>query len=108
MYTYKDLSYLHTSFILIFTHASEVQPKTLFETFTSLDYWSNSYLVRINERKTAHAIFYLSTKTQYSHLTLNGHEMLQGETPTYSGVIFDLRVTWKAQIKINRTEQISE
>ena len=57
------------------------------------------WLVTINARKKAtYTIFSLATKEQKAHLQVNAHELPQDTTPTYLGITFDPRMTWKQQI----------
>ena len=46
-----------------------------------------------------HKIFSLATKEQSANLQIGGHTLPQDRTPTYLGVMFDPRMTWKSQIE---------
>ena len=59
--------------------------------------WTKRWLVNINPWKTSYAIFSLSTKEQKAILHINGQTLLAEDTPTYLGVTFDRRLTWKQQ-----------
>ena len=60
--------------------------------------WTNDWLVSINTSKTTYTAFSLSNKKQVAKLTLNGQRLVDEATPSYLGVIFDRRLTWKQQI----------
>ena len=55
------------------------------------------WLVKINFRKTTYTIFSLSTEEQKATLHINGQTLLAEDNPTYLGVTFDKRLTWKQQ-----------
>ena len=59
--------------------------------------WTNQWLVKINSRKTTYTIFSLSTKEQKATLHINGQTLLAEDNPTYLGVTFDKRLTWRQQ-----------
>ena len=69
-----------------------------------IENWANSWLVKINERKTVYTVFSLSTKPQKASLTLNGVNLKEDPTPTYLGVTLDKRLTWKAQVQKSQTK----
>ena len=48
--------------------------------------------------ETTYTIFSLSTKELSANLRVNGHTPPQDKTPTYLGVTFDSRMTWKSHI----------
>ena len=50
-----------------------------------------------HNRKTTYTIFSLSTKEQKATLHINGQTLLAEDNPTYLGVTFDKRLTWKQQ-----------
>ena len=62
-----------------------------------MESWTKRWLVRINLRKTTYTIFSLSTKEQKAKLHINGQTLLAEDNPTYLGVTFDNRLTWKQQ-----------
>ena len=66
--------------------------------------WANSWLVKINEKKTTYTVFTLSTKPQKANLSINGVRLQEESTPTYLGVTLDKRLSWKAQIQKNQTK----
>ncbi|RUS82318.1 hypothetical protein EGW08_009908 [Elysia chlorotica] len=51
----------------------------------------------INSAKTTYTVFSLSTKEQKVTLKLNGQALPAEDNPTYLGVTFDKRLTWKEQ-----------
>ena len=67
------------------------------QALNTLEGWTNRWLVRINPRKTTYTIFSLSTKEQKATLHINGQTLLAEDNPTYLGVTFDKRLTWKQQ-----------
>nr|KAG5696480.1 hypothetical protein BaRGS_016519 [Batillaria attramentaria] len=60
--------------------------------------WTKEWLVSVNTSKTTYTIFSLSSKMQEAKLTLNNQRLAEEPTPTYLGVTFDRRLTWKQQI----------
>ena len=48
-------------------------------------------------RKIIYTIASLSTKEQKATLHINGHTLLAEDNPTYLGMTFDKRLTWKQQ-----------
>ena len=60
--------------------------------------WTKSWLVSLNESKTTYTIFSLSNKKQEAKLSLKGRVLKEELTPTYLGVTFDRRLTWKEQV----------
>ena len=67
------------------------------QALNTLEGWTNRWLVKINSRKTTYTIFSLSTKEQKATLHINGQTLLAEDNPTYLGVTFDKRLTWKQQ-----------
>ena len=67
------------------------------QALNTLEGWTNRWLVKINPRKTTYTIFSLSTKEQKATLHVNGQTLLAEDNPTYLGVTFDKRLTWKQQ-----------
>ena len=65
------------------------------EALKILERWTTSWLVSINERKTTYTIFSLSNKDLSANLQVNGHTLQANDSPTYLGVTFDRRLTWK-------------
>ena len=53
--------------------------------------------MKINATKTTYTVFSLSTKEQKVKLCINGQTLLAENNPTYLGVTFDRRLTWKKQ-----------
>ena len=60
--------------------------------------WTKEWLVAVNTTKTTFTVFSLSNKKQEAKLTLNGQRLAEEHNPTYLGVTFDRRLTWKQQI----------
>ena len=68
------------------------------EALKKIERWTKKWMVKINEKKTTYTIFSLATKIQSAKLEIAGHALLQDKAPTYLGVTFDPRLTWKNQI----------
>ena len=68
------------------------------ETMDNLAKWTDQWAMSINAQKTTYTIFSMSTKPQKILLTINGQILPKDETPTYLGVTFDPRLTWKQHI----------
>ena len=64
-----------------------------------LEGWTKQWLVKINAKKTTYTVFSLSTKEQKATLRINGQTLLAEDNPTYLGVTFDRRLTWRQQSK---------
>ena len=64
-----------------------------------LNLWSKEWGMTINSKKTTYTIFSLSTKQQRIQLTLDKTTLELNNNPTYLGVTFDPRLTWKNQIE---------
>ncbi|GFS18807.1 RNA-directed DNA polymerase from mobile element jockey-like [Elysia marginata] len=60
--------------------------------------WTEKWLMNINPEKTTFTTFTLSTKSQTVGLRLKigEHQLREEPSPTYRGVTFDKRLTWKA------------
>ena len=67
-----------------------------------IESWAQSWLVKVNEKKTTFTIFSLSNQKHSVHLKLNGQTLHQEDTPTYLGVTLDRRLTWKKQLQKNQ------
>ena len=67
-----------------------------------IESWAQSWLVKVNEKKTTFTIFSLSNQKHSVHLKLNGQTLHQEDTPTYLGVTLDRRLTWKNQLQKNQ------
>ena len=67
------------------------------QTLNILEGWTKQNVIRINPRNTTYTIFSLSTKEQKDNLHINGQTLLAENNPTYLGVTFDKRLTWKRQ-----------
>ena len=69
----------------------------------NLQSWTEQWAVSINAAKTTYTIFSMSTKNQTAKLFINVQQLPLEQNPTYLGVTFDKRLTWKAQTE--KTEQ---
>ena len=69
------------------------------EALDLMNTWTKSWLIRMNPEKTTHTIFTLSTVEQKANLHLDGEKIKLEENPTYLGVTFEKRLTWKKQIQ---------
>ena len=67
-----------------------------------IESWAQSWLVKVNEKKTTFTIFSLTNQKHSVHLKLNGQTLHQEDTPTYFGVTLDRRLTWKNQLQKNQ------
>ncbi|XP_070184084.1 uncharacterized protein, partial [Littorina saxatilis] len=76
-------------------HSNQHGCKT--EALKVLKDWTKKWLVNINTRKTTYTIFSLSPKELKANLKLCGQTLQADNTPTYLGVTFDRRLTWKQQ-----------
>ena len=68
------------------------------EALRKLEGWTKRWLVSLNTKKTSYTIFSLSTRNQNTRLVIGGHALPQDKSPTYLGVTFDPRMTWKHQV----------
>ena len=68
------------------------------DALTNLNLWSKEWGMTINSKKTTYTIFSLSTKQQSIKLTLDKIVLEKNDNPTYLGVTFDPRLTWRNQI----------
>ena len=83
------------------------------EALKEIEKWTNSWMIKINGKKTTFTVFTLSnptkrnqTKTRQSKeitLKINGEKLKEEEQPTYLGVTFDRRLTWNSQIQRSHT-----
>ena len=55
--------------------------------------------MKVNATKTTYTVFSLSNKEQTVNLKLEGQKLKQDKCPTYLGITFDPRLTWKHQIE---------
>ena len=69
------------------------------ESLNNMNSWTKKWLVRMNPEKTTHTVFTLSTVKQTANLYLDGEKLESEENPTYLGVTFDKRLTWKKQVE---------
>ena len=68
------------------------------EALDILNAWTKRWLVKVNPEKTKYTVFSLSTRDQRATLYLEGEIINPDDHPTYLGVTFDKRLTWKTQI----------
>ena len=54
-------------------------------------------LVNLNPKTTTYTIFSRAAKEQNASLQAGGHTLPLDRTPTYLGVTFDARMSWKNQ-----------
>lgn len=74
-----------------------IAQKRLQTTLDRLGQWSEEWRMRVNAEKTTCTIFSLSTKSQAINLRINDKKLREEQNPTYLGVTFDQRLTWKQQ-----------
>ena len=67
------------------------------EALRRLEEWTKKWLVKINPRKTTYTIFSLSPGNPTATLIINDQTLPKEDNPTYLGVTFDKRMTWKQQ-----------
>ena len=67
------------------------------EALRMLETWTKTWMIAINPTKTTYTIFSLSPKEVKVKLSINGQELPKEDNPTYLGVMFDKRLTWKSQ-----------
>ena len=63
------------------------------EALVSIEKWT-----KLNPKKTTYTIFSLANKELKANLLIDGNKLPLDEEPTYLGITFDRRMTWKAQI----------
>ena len=64
--------------------------------------WTKKWSVKVNSTKTTYTVFSLSPKEQKVTLRLGNQTLNAEDNPTYLGVTFDKRLTWKQHTQ--RTE----
>ena len=67
-----------------------------------IESWAQSWLVKLNEKKTTLTIFGLSNQKHSVHLKLNRQTLHQEHAPAYLVVTLDRRLTWKNQLQKNQ------
>ena len=67
-----------------------------------LESWTKKWSVKVNSTKTTYTVFSLSPKEQKVTLRLGNQTLNAEDNPTYLGVTFDKRLTWKQHTQ--RTE----
>ena len=80
--------------------------KRLQTTLNRLDQWTTDWSMKVNATKTTYTVFSLSNKEQTVNLKLEGQNLKQDKCPTYLGITFDPRLTWKHQIEKAQTKGI--
>ena len=61
--------------------------------------WTKRWMVRLNADKTTYSVFSLSPNQKKVVLKINGECLKQELSPTYLGITFDRRLTWKSHIE---------
>ena len=80
-------------------HNILVARNRLQEALDILSRWTKTWMVKLNPTKTTYTVFSLSTSAQTVMLRINEQTLQQEPNPTYLGVTFDKRLTWKAHIE---------
>jgi ribonuclease HI len=75
-----------------------VATKLLQRALDALTSWANRWCVSINTDKCSTTLFTLSPKQKASIMKINGELLREDKQPTYLGVTFDDRLTWKPHI----------
>ena len=65
----------------------------------ALQVWTNKWMVKINAGKTTYTVFSLSPNQKDVVLKINGEILRHELSPTYLGITFDRRLTWKSHIE---------
>ena len=66
-------------------------------TLNGISKWASDWGLSVNKTKTTYTVFTLSTKKCNVKLEMNGWSLHKDDNPTYLGVTFDTRLTWKKQ-----------
>jgi ribonuclease HI/endonuclease/exonuclease/phosphatase family metal-dependent hydrolase len=61
--------------------------------------WADDWCMKINKEKSTTTLFTLSTKQKPGVIKLRDMPLRNDDEPTYLGVTFDRRLTWKPQIQ---------
>ena len=61
--------------------------------------WTKRWMVRLNADKTTYSVFSLSPNQKEVVLKINGECLKHELSPTYLGITFDRRLTWKPHIE---------
>ena len=61
--------------------------------------WTKRWMVRLNADKTTYSVFSLSPNQKKVVLKINGECLKRELSPTYLGITFDRRLTWKSHIE---------
>ena len=61
--------------------------------------WTKRWMVRLNADKTTYSVFSLSPNQKEVVLQINGECLKHELSPTYLGITFDRRLTWKPHIE---------
>ena len=80
--------------------------KRLQTNLNRLDQWTTDWSMKVNATKTTYMVFGLSNKEQTVNLKRGGQNLKQDKFPTYLGITFDPRLTWKHQIEKAQTKGI--
>ena len=66
-------------------------------TLNGISKWASDWGLSVNKAKTTYTVFTLSTKKCNVKLEMHGWSLQKDDNPTYLGVTFDTRLTWKKQ-----------
>ena len=66
-------------------------------TLNGISKWASDWGLSVDKTKTTYTAFTLSTKKCNVKLETNGWSLQKDDNPTYLGVTFDTRLTWKKQ-----------
>ena len=66
-------------------------------TLNGISKWASDWGLSVNKTKTTYTVFTLSTKKCDVKLKMNSWSLQKDDNPTYLGVTFDTRLTWKKQ-----------
>ena len=77
---------------------ASVATKVLQRAVDALTAWANRWCVSINTDKCSTTLFTLSPKQKAGDIKINGEPLREDKQPTYLGVTFDDRLTWKHHI----------
>lgn len=75
-----------------------VASKILQRAIDALSSWANKWCISINTDKCSTTLFTLSPKQKANTININGTPLKEDKQPTYLGVTFDNKLTWKHQI----------
>ena len=70
----------------------------------ALSNWADKWCVTINKDKSSTTFFTLSSKQTAGSVLLDGRALKEDKQPTYLGVTFDTKLTWKIHIQKAETK----